>query len=123
MNHTILEKVRRMLITANLSKEVLGLAVSSACYLINGTPCVPLGFETTVNIWSGKMIPYSHLKAFGCKAFTLVPKEPRPKLEDKDVPLVVESINKKLFRSKDVVFHEDQTVADIGKEVIDHADH
>ena len=50
MNRTILEKVRSMLKTANLAKEFWGAAVTTACYLINRTPCVPLGLETPESV-------------------------------------------------------------------------
>ena len=72
MNRTILEKVRCMLKTANLSKRFWAEAVSAACYLINRSPSAPLDFETPEGVWTGKSSSYSHLRVFGCKAFAHV---------------------------------------------------
>ncbi|KAL6211081.1 hypothetical protein ACLB2K_016309 [Fragaria x ananassa] len=135
MNHTILVKVRSMLKTANLAKEFWAAAVTTACYLINLTPCVPLDLETLESVWTGRSASYSHLKVFGCKAFAHVPKEKRSKLNDKAVPCIFigngneqmgyrlwNSITKKLFRSRDVVFHEDQTIVNFDKNILENAE-
>ncbi|CAM8949433.1 unnamed protein product [Rhodiola kirilowii] len=136
MNRTILEKVRSMLKTANLAKVFWGEAVMTACYLINRSPCIPLELETPESVWTGKNAAYSHLKVFGCKAFAHVPKQQRSKLDDKAIPVVFlgygneemgyrmwDPKSMKVIRSRDVVFQEDQTIADIGKDVIDQVYH
>ncbi|KAL6202242.1 hypothetical protein ACLB2K_025951 [Fragaria x ananassa] len=136
MNRTILEKVRSMLKTANLAKEFWGAAVKTACYLINRTPCVPLGLETPESVWTSRSASYSHLKVFGCKAFAHVLKEKRSKLDDKAVPCIFlgygneemgyrlwNPITKKLFISRDVVFHKDQTIANFDKNILENAEH
>ncbi|KAL6185208.1 hypothetical protein ACLB2K_041342 [Fragaria x ananassa] len=134
MNHTILEKVRSMLKTVNLAKKFWGEAVTTACYLINRTPCVPLGLETPESVWTGRSASYSHLRVFGCKAFAHVPKKDISKLDDKAIPCIFlgygneemgyrlwNLITKKLFRNRDVVFHKDQTAADFDKTILKDA--
>ena len=129
MNRTIVEKVRCMLRMAKLSKPFWGEAVQTAVYLINRLPSVPLGFDIPERVWTGKEVSYSHLKVFGCKAFMHVPKEQRSKLDDRAIPCVFvgygntefgyklwDPERKKVVRSRDVVFHEHETIADFEKE-------
>ena len=75
MNRTIVEKVRCMLRMTNLPKSFWGEAVVTACYLINRSPSVPLGFDIPERVWTRKDVSYSLLKVFGCKEFVHVPKE------------------------------------------------
>lgn len=69
--------------------------------------------------WQGRRISYSHLKVFGCQGFALVPKEKRSKLDPKSEPCIFigygedqfgfklwSLIEKKIIRSRDVVFNE-----------------
>ena len=68
------------------------------------------------------------MRVFGCKAFAHISKENRQKLDDKSTPCIFvgysdaafgyrmwNPVNKKIFRSRDVVFQEDQTVVDFEK--------
>ena len=100
-----------------------------AYYLINITHSTPLRFDVLEKVWTGKEISYNQLKVFGCKAFILVPKEQRSKLDDKALPCIFigygnEEFNykfwnpetRKFIRSRDVVFHEDRTLKDSNKE-------
>ena len=129
MNRTIVEKVRCMLRTAKLPKSFWGAAVLTACYLINRSPSAPLGFDVPEKVWTCKEISYNHLKVFGCKAFIHVPKEQRSKLDDKALPCIFigygneefgykvwDPKTRKVIRSRDVIFHEDQTMKDSNKE-------
>ena len=75
-----------MLRMTNLPKSFWGEAVMTACYLINRSPSVP--FDVPERVWTGKYISYSHLKAFGCKAFVHVPKEQRSNLDSKSTPCI-----------------------------------
>ena len=101
----------------------------TACYLINRSPSAPLGFDVPEKVWTCKEISYNHLKVFGCKAFIHVPKEQRSKLDDKALPCIFigygneefgykvwDPKTRKVIRSRDVVFHEDQTMKDSNKE-------
>lgn len=74
MNCTIVEKIRSMLRMASLTKSSWGEAICIACYLINRSPLVSLGFEI-LEVWTRKDVFYSHLKVFECKASAHVSKE------------------------------------------------
>ena len=117
-----------MLRMANLPKSFWGEAVVTTCYLINRSPLVPLDFDILERVWTWKDIPYSHLKVFGCKAFVHVPKEQRSKLDSKSTPCIFvgygdaefgyklwDPKEKKMIRSRDVVFHENENLADFEK--------
>ncbi|CAH9062481.1 unnamed protein product [Cuscuta epithymum] len=128
MNRTIMERVRSMLNMAKLPKSFWGEAVNTACYLINRSPSVPLNFEVPERLWTGKDPTYSHLRVFGCSSYTHVSKELRQKLDARTIPCIFvgygneefgyrlwDPKEKKVFRSRDVVFHEDLTIEDIEK--------
>ena len=114
-----MEKVWCMLKLAKLPKSFWGEVVNTTIYLINRSPSVTLDFDIPQRVWTGKDVPYSHLKVFGCKAFMHVPKEQRSKLDDKATPCIFikygdEEFNYRLWDlekqktvgSRDVVFHE-----------------
>ena len=128
MNRTIMERVRSMLSMAKLPKPFWGEAVRAACYLINRSPSAPLDFEVPEKVWSGKHPSYSHLRVFGCLAFAHVSKELRQKLDARTTTCIFigygdeefgyrlwDPKEKKVIRSRDVVFHENQTIKDIEK--------
>ncbi|KAI4334942.1 hypothetical protein L6164_013639 [Bauhinia variegata] len=73
-------------------------------------------------------VSYDHLHVFSCKAFVHVPKDKRSKLDVKTRQCVFISyghddfghrfydlVKKKLVRSRDVIFMEDQSIEDIDK--------
>ncbi|RDX66527.1 hypothetical protein CR513_54694, partial [Mucuna pruriens] len=79
-------------------------------------------------IWFDKDVKYDHLRVFGCKAFVHVPKDERSKLVMKTRQCIFirygldeygyrmyDPVEKKLVRSRDVQFMEDQTIEDIDK--------
>ncbi|KAG8478926.1 hypothetical protein CXB51_028925 [Gossypium anomalum] len=80
-------------------------------------------------VWFGKDVSYDYLCVFGCKAFVHVPKDERSKLDAKTRQSIFigygldgefgyrlyDLVQKKLMRSRDVVFIEDQTIDDIDK--------
>ena len=123
-NRTLLEKVRCMLKMAKLSKPFWGEAVNIAYYLMNRSPSLALDFDIPERVWSGRDVSYSHLKVFGCKAFVHVPKEQRQKLDDRAMTCIFlgygdadfgyklsDPGKKRVFRSRDVIFHEDKTLS------------
>ena len=80
------------------------------------------------NVWYGKDVSYDHLRVFGCKAFVHVPKDERLKLDAKTRHCIFigygldefgyrlyDPIEKKLVRSCDIIFIENQTIEDIDK--------
>ena len=77
---------------------------------------------------TNKDVSYDHLWVFGCKAFVHIPKDERSKLDVKTCQCVFVGygqnefgyrlynlLEKKLIRSWEIVFMEDQTIVDINK--------
>jgi transposase InsO family protein len=128
MNRTIIERIRCMLSHAKLPKTFWGEALQTAVHLINMSPSVPLNGEVPNKHWSGKNVSYGYLKVFGCKAFVHIPRDERSKLDSKAKECIFlgygneefgyrlwDPVDKKIIRSRDVVFFEDQTIEDINK--------
>ena len=128
MNRTLVERVRCLLSQAQLPRSFWGEALSTVVHVLNLSPCVPLDFDVPDKVWSGKDVSYDHLRTFGCKAFVHIPKDERSKLDAKTRQCVFlgygqdefgyrfyDPVEKKLVRSRDVVFMEDQTIQDILK--------
>ncbi|KAJ0865779.1 putative RNA-directed DNA polymerase [Helianthus annuus] len=128
MNRTLAERVRCLLSHAGLPNSFWGEALNTAVNVINRTPCVPLSFDVPDRVWSGKDVSYDDLRVFGCKAFVHIPKDERTKLDVKTKPCIFvgyggdefghrfyDPISKKLIRSFDADFIEDQSLKDIEK--------
>lgn len=128
MNRTLVERVRCLLSQAKLPRYFWGEALSTVVHVLNLTPCVSLNFDVPNRVWSGKDVSYDHLRVFGCMAYVHVPKDERSKLDDKTKKCVFvgygldefgyrffDPINRKLIRSRDVIFMEDHTIEDIDK--------
>jgi hypothetical protein len=114
--------------TITVAKLLLGEALSTSVHVLNLTPCVPLQFDVPDRVWTGKDVSYDHLRVFGCKSFVHIPKDERSKLDVKTRQCIFlgygldefgyrlyDPVEKKLVRSRDVVFMEDQTIHDIEK--------
>ena len=128
MNRTLLERVRCLLAESKLPKTFWGEALLTAAHVINMTPTVVLDGDVPDAVWKGKPPTYNHLKVFGCKAYVHVPKDERSKLDVKSKPCIFvgygqdkfgyrlyDPAAKKLIRSRDVVFMENQTIEDLKK--------
>jgi len=100
--------------------------VRTAVDLINLSPSRPINGEIPDEVWYGKKASYGHLRVFGCRAFVHVPKDERAKLDAKTKECIYlgsprdelgfrlwDPATKKMVRSRDVVFYEDQTIHDI----------
>ena len=87
-----------------------------------------MNFEIPEKVWFGKDPSYSHLKVFGCLAFAHVSKERRQKLDARITPCIfigygdeefgyrlLDPKERKVFRSRDVIFQENQTYEDLEK--------
>jgi len=85
INRTILEKVRCILFTAKLPKELWGEVVSTAVYLYNRTPHSQLQFKTPYEALYNTKPDIMNIKVFGLiayyknKAIRLKKLEPRAK--------------------------------------------
>ncbi|RDX85278.1 hypothetical protein CR513_33552, partial [Mucuna pruriens] len=128
MNRTLIERVRCMFSKAKLPKNFWGEALYIAVHVINLSPTVALNTKVPNKIWFGKDIKYDHLRVFGCKAFVHVLKDKRSKLDMKTRQCIFiwyghdeygywlyELVEKKLVKSHNVQFMEDQTIEDIDK--------
>ena len=69
MNRTLNERARSMRLHARLPKTFWADAVSTATYLINRGPSVPMEFRLPEEVWSGKEVKFSHLKVFYCVSY------------------------------------------------------
>ena len=83
MNITLNERARSMRLHAGLPKTLWADAVSTAAYLINRGPSVPMEFRLPEEVWSGKEVKFSHLKVFGCVSYVHIDFDTCSKLDAK----------------------------------------
>lgn len=83
LNRTLMEKARCMLSEACLDKRFWGEAIATAIYLKNRSPTAALSGGIPEQVWTGSKVTLSHLRVFGCKAFSLIPEHNRHKLDAK----------------------------------------
>ena len=127
MNRTMVERMRCMLSHAKLPRSFWAKAMRTTVDLINLSLSAPLLGDVSQRVWTRKDVIYDHLKVFGCRAFVHIPKDERSKLDDKAKQCIFlgyghdefgyrlwDPVDKKIVRSRDVVFLEDQTIEDFG---------
>ncbi|CAJ2642124.1 unnamed protein product [Trifolium pratense] len=103
-------------------------AMKTAVDLINLSPSIPLDGDVPNRVWTGKDVSYGYLRVFGCRAFVHIPRDERSKLDKKSKQCLFmgygneqfgyklwDPIDKKIIRSRDVIFLEDQTIEDFDK--------
>ena len=61
-----------MLSNSGLNRRFWAKAASTACYLINRSPSIPLDKKTPIEVWYGSPADYSQLRVFGCTAYAHV---------------------------------------------------
>ena len=118
-NRTLVECARSMIKGKNLSNGFWAEAISTVVYLKNRSPTKILENKTPFEAFYGYKPEVSHLKIFGSKAFSHIPKEDRRKLDAKAIKCIFigycteyksykmfDLNNHKVFASRDVVFHE-----------------
>ncbi|GMI67403.1 hypothetical protein HRI_000409600 [Hibiscus trionum] len=129
MNRTLIERVICLLSDAKLLRSFWAEALNTVTHVINLPPNVLLRGDVPDRVWFGKDVPYDLLRVFGCKAFFHVPKDERSKLDAKTREcifigysldgefgyILYDPLQKKLVRSRDVIFVEVQTIDDIDK--------
>lgn len=74
MNHTLLDMTRCLLIESSIPNELWADAVATACYLRNKCPSKAINGNIPEELWTGKQATTSHLKIFGCRAFSHIDK-------------------------------------------------
>ena len=115
-----------MLFHVKLPKSFWGEAMRTAVDLINLSPSYPLEGDIPKRVWTGKFVSFNHLRVFGCRAFVHVPRDERSKLDNKTKQCIFlgysneelgyrlwDPTTKKIIKSRDVVFFEDQTIEDL----------
>ena len=94
--------------------------------LIYLSPSAPLDDDVPERVWTRKYVSYKHLRVYRCRAYVHIPKDERSKLDTKDKPCILLGYgheefgyrlygppNKKVIRSRDIIFLEDQTLQDL----------
>jgi len=76
-----MEMARCML--GNLPNFLWREAVSTSIYILNRCPTKAIQGKTPFEAWSGRKPNISHLRVFGCVAFSFVVSEKRKKLDQK----------------------------------------
>jgi hypothetical protein len=119
MNRTLNERARSMRLHCGLPEIFWADAVSTAAYLLNRGPSVPLQFKLPEEVWSGKKVNLSFLKVFGCVSYVHIDANARSKLEAKSNKCFFigygdeeygyrfwDAQNQKVVRSRNVIFNE-----------------
>lgn len=83
MTMMLMEKVRSILNSAGLTKELWEESIDTTFYLVNRSPTLAPIDKTHHEVWSNKKHSLAHLGVFGCDPFVHVPTEKIRKLENK----------------------------------------
>lgn len=123
LNRTIMDKARAMIEDSEMSKEMWNEAVLTAVYLINRSPTAALTEnQTSYERWHGQKPDVAKLRIFGSKAFCLIPKVKRKKLDSRSqlCHLVGYGVNGyrvwdgyKIFLVRDAVIEESPLVEEV----------
>ncbi|RDX82832.1 hypothetical protein CR513_36333, partial [Mucuna pruriens] len=124
----VLEKFKHCQALVERQSDKKGETLYTTVHVINLNPAVALNIEVPDKIWFDKDVKYDHLRVFGCKTLMHVPKDERSKLDMKTRQCIFieyghdeydyrmyDPVEKKLVRSRDVQFMENQTIEDIDK--------
>ena len=113
MNRTLMESARTMIAHAGLPNSYWAEAVATAAYVRNRMPTTAIkNDQTPYELWYGRKPNVSHLRVFGCVAYTHVPDSERQKLDKKAVKLrfvgyrLLDWKTEKIVTRRDVVFNE-----------------
>jgi hypothetical protein len=119
MNRIIMECARSMRLDVGFPLQFWADAVDIVVYLIKGGPSGSLDGKIPEEEWTGKKVNYYFLKTFSCEAFVHTDKENRTKIKSKSNKCTFigydvndfgyrlwDYENKKIIRSRDVIFNE-----------------
>jgi len=122
MNCTLVERVRMMLIDAELPNGYWWDALQYAVLLHNVSPTRSLSDCTPEESWSGNKPDISRLRVFGCKAFIHIPDKIRSKLSAKSLVCtfisyawqrkayrLVHRPSGRFLKSRDIIFNKGGT--------------
>jgi len=135
MNRTLVERVRTMLIDAELPDGYWWDALQYAALLHNVSPTHSLSDCTPEESWSGNKPDVSRLRVFGCKAFVYIPDKMHGKLSAKSLicTFIGYARQRKAYRlvhrpsgrfleSRDVIFDEGGTNTSYERVILDAND-
>ena len=119
MNQTITGRALAMLIDSKLPRTYWSYAYQMATYLIARSPASGIDGRTPYEELTGQKVDASHLRPFGCRAYSLVPKKQCSKLDSharrcvllgyeyaSKAYTLLDITNRKIFKSRHVVFDE-----------------
>ena len=122
MNRTLLDKVRAMLIDAELPESYWFDALRYTAHIHNVTPTCALENIMPEEAWSGNKPNVPDLRVFGSRAFVHIPESQRKKLEScslicrfiglarqRRAYCLVHCESRQFFESRDVIFDEGGT--------------
>ena len=114
-----------MLQVKNISNGFWAEAINTTVYLKNRSPTKSLELKTPLESFYGYKQKVSHLRVFGCNAFSHIPKDERRKLDAKSIKCMFigycdnqkayklfDPSTHRLLASRDVVFHENANEGD-----------
>lgn len=87
-NRTVVEMARSLLKAKRLPNNFWAEAITNAVYLLNISPTRAVLHQTPYEAWKGIKPQVSHLKSFGCVAYTLLPSQERGKLDEKSLKCI-----------------------------------
>ena len=124
MNRTMMERVLCILAHAKLRKNYWVEALKTVINVINRSPSVPLEGDIPQRLCTRKDVSYQHLRVFGCLSYVHIAKDRRGKLDPKSRPCIFlgygedefgyrlwDLIEKKVIRSRDIVFMEEKIIS------------
>jgi hypothetical protein len=133
-NRTLVECARTLIIAAGLDKGYWSDAVLTATHLRNRLPTTALDNKTPFQAFYGHKPSLSHLRVFGCRAYALIDKSKRGKLDAKARPCInlgpaqgykayrlMDTTTNETFVSRNVRFIENRFMNDSAGQVGDAA--
>ena len=112
LNRTLIESVRSMLVDAQLPHKFWAEALSVVVYLRNRSSTSTVTGMMPFQSWSGKKSSVDNLRAFGCAAYSDIPKDGRKKLDPISYGNVTKGyrlydpVKARVIHSRDVIFDE-----------------
>ena len=89
MNRSLVEKARCLIFDAGLHKKIWAEAINTSVYLKNRSVVTGLKDITPYEVWTGNKPDLSHVRIFGSKVMTHIPKEKRLKWDKKAKELIL----------------------------------
>lgn len=118
-NRTLFEKAQCMRLSSGLPDEFWAETMETAAYIANRSPSSTRNFKSPFELRYGKVPCLSHLRVFGCQAWSHIPKTQRSKLQPRARSAIFvgyeqnrkgyrlfDMKTREFFSSRDVIFDE-----------------